>query len=74
MSFTSWFCQTTKLAPRAFESQTIAIWFLADASSQAINDKLHASTPGTESAYFGIIAVAIVGGILLFTVKEPIKN
>ena len=32
-------------------------------------------TPGTESAYFGIIgAVAIVGGILLFTVKEPIKK
>ena len=67
---------TTKLAPRAFESQTIAIWFLADASSQAINAQIaRFYTPGTESAYFGIIgAVAIVGGILLFTVKEPIKK
>lgn len=67
---------TTKLAPRAFESQTIAIWFLADASSQAINAQIaRFYTPATESAYFGIIGVvAIIGGILLFTIKEPIKK
>lgn len=67
---------TTKLAPKAFESQTIAIWFLADASSQAINAQIaRFYTPGTESAYFGIVGVvAIVGAVVLFMIKEPIKN
>lgn len=67
---------TTKLAPKAFESQTIAIWFLADASSQAINAQIaRFYTPGTESMYFGIVGVvAIVGAVLLFTIKEPIKK
>ncbi|EOS7977333.1 peptide MFS transporter [Enterococcus hirae] len=67
---------TTKLAPKAFESQTIAIWFLADASSQAINAQIaRFYTPGTESAYFGIVGVvAIVGAVVLFMIKEPIKK
>ncbi len=44
---------TTKLAPKAFEAQTVAIWLLADAASQAINAQIaRFYTPGTESAYF----------------------
>ena len=31
---------TTKLAPKAFEAQTLAIWLLADAFSQAINAQI----------------------------------
>ena len=31
---------TTKLAPKAFEAQTVAIWLLADAASQALTLKL----------------------------------
>lgn len=67
---------TTRLAPRAFESQTVAIWFLADASSQVINAQIaRFYTPATESAYFGIVGtVAVIGGLLLFLLKEPIKK
>ena len=67
---------TTKLAPKAFEAQTVAIWLLADAASQAINAQIaRFYTPGTESAYFGIVGlVAVVAGILLFIVKKPIQN
>ena len=65
---------TTKLAPKAFEAQTVAIWLLADAASQAINAQIaRFYTPGTE--YFGIVGlVAVVAGILLFIVKKPIQN
>lgn len=67
---------TTKLAPKAFEAQTVAIWLLADAASQAINAQIaRFYTPGTVSAYFGIVGlVAVVAGILLFIVKKPIQN
>ncbi|AQP53464.1 MFS transporter [Vagococcus penaei] len=67
---------TTKLAPRAFESQTLAIWLLADASSQAINAQIaRFYTSSTESAYFGIVGtVAVVAGILLFTGRKPIQK
>lgn len=67
---------TTKLAPKAFEAQTVAIWLLADAASQAINAQIaRFYTPHTESAYFGTIGIiAVVVGILLILVKKPIKR
>ncbi|MGX6962139.1 peptide MFS transporter [Vagococcus xieshaowenii] len=67
---------TTKLAPKAFEAQTLAIWLLADASSQAINAQIaRFYTPATESAYFGIIgAVAVVAAIVLYSIRKPIKQ
>ncbi|EOI07002.1 amino acid/peptide transporter (Peptide:H+ symporter) [Enterococcus moraviensis ATCC BAA-383] len=67
---------TTKLAPKAFESQTVAIWLLADAASQAINAQIaRFYTPQTESAYFGIVGiVAVIAGILLILSKKPIKK
>ena len=57
MSVTSWMSVTTKLAPKAFEAQTLAIWLLADAtSSQAINAQIaRFYTPQTEGAYYGIV-------------------
>lgn len=67
---------TTKLAPKAFEAQTLAIWLLADASSQAINAQISRFyTTQTESAYYGIVgAVAVIAGIILFTIRKPIQN
>ncbi len=67
---------TTKLAPKAFEAQTLAIWLLADASSQAINAQIaRFYTPSTEGMYFGVVgAVAVIGGIILFAVRKPILN
>lgn len=67
---------TTKLSPKAFESQTLAIWLLADAASQVINAQIaRFYTPSTESAYFGIVGlVAVVAGIILFLLKRPIQR
>jgi POT family proton-dependent oligopeptide transporter len=54
---------TTKLAPRAFASQMIGVWYLAVAVGDAIGGQLTrlAGTELSESAYFltlGIVAVA----------------
>lgn len=67
---------TTKLAPKAFESQTVAIWLLADAASQAINAQIAPFyTKNTESAYFGIVGgVAIIAGLVLLMFTKPIKR
>lgn len=67
---------TTKLAPKAFEAQTLAIWLLADASSQVINAQIaRFYTPQTESAYYGIVgAVAVIAGILLYFGRKPIQK
>ncbi|ANZ58488.1 peptide ABC transporter permease [Fructilactobacillus lindneri] len=67
---------TTKLAPKAFGAQMVSMWFLADAAGQAVNSQIaRFYTPGTETAYFGIIGlVAIVASIiLLFFVKPVVK-
>ena len=67
---------TTKLAPKAFEAQTIAIWLLADASSQAINAQIaRFYTPSTEGMYFAVVGgVAVVAGILLYLIRKPIRH
>jgi POT family proton-dependent oligopeptide transporter len=67
---------TTKLAPKAFEAQTLAIWLLADASSQAINAQIaRFYTPQTEGMYYGIVGgVAVVVGIILYLARKPIRN
>ncbi len=66
---------TTKLAPKAFESQTLAIWLLADASSQAINAQItRLYNPQTEGMYFLIIGIiSIIVGLLLYAFKGKIR-
>ncbi|EKK21069.1 Di, tripeptide permease DtpT [Fructilactobacillus florum 8D] len=67
---------TTKLAPKAFGSQMLGMWFLADAAGQAVNSQIaRFYQPGTEIAYFGIIGIiAIIASlILLFFVKPILK-
>lgn len=64
---------TTKLAPVAFRSQMMSMWFLADSAGQAVNAQIvKFYTPGTEIQYFLIVGgVAIVFGIVLcFFVKR----
>jgi POT family proton-dependent oligopeptide transporter len=49
---------TTLLAPRAFRSQTMALWFLAPAAGQAITAQVVQATRGaSDTAYFGGLAV-----------------
>ncbi|WP_391204961.1 peptide MFS transporter [Psychrobacillus sp. L4] len=59
---------TTKLAPAAFAAQTMSLWFLTNASAQAINAQVvKLYTPENEIVYFGIIGVlALVLGLLLY--------
>ena len=49
---------TTLLAPRAFRSQAMALWFLAPAAGQAVTAQLVQVTEGvSDTAYFGGIGV-----------------
>ncbi|WP_284140775.1 MULTISPECIES: peptide MFS transporter [unclassified Virgibacillus] len=67
---------TTKLAPTAFSAQTMSLWFLTNASAQAINAQIvKLYTPETEILYFGVIGgVSILLGILLFTMSPIIQK
>lgn len=67
---------TTKLAPSAFSSQTMSLWFLASAAAQAINAQVvKFYSPATEMAYFGVIGgIAIVLGILLLALSSKIQG
>ncbi|MFC4651490.1 peptide MFS transporter [Lactococcus nasutitermitis] len=65
---------STKLAPMAFQSQMMAMWFLADSTSQVINAQLApVFKPSTEVSFFAIVGfVGILVGIILFLIKKPI--
>lgn len=65
---------STKLAPLAFQSQMVALWFLSDSTSQAVNALITPYfNPQTEIAFFGILGLICIGiGILLFLIKKPI--
>ncbi|GKT04221.1 MFS transporter [Furfurilactobacillus sp. OKN36] len=65
---------TTRLAPKAFRSQMMSMWFLADAAGQAVNAQIvQFYTAKTEVAYFVAIgAVSVILGIILFIFRKPI--
>lgn len=67
---------TTKLAPKAFQSQMMSMWFLADSAGQAVNAQIvKLYTPGNEANYFlGVAIVAIVAGVIMVALVKPIKN
>ncbi|WP_125777451.1 peptide MFS transporter [Antribacter gilvus] len=53
---------TTLLAPRAFRSQAMALWFLAPAAGQAITAQLVQATEGASpTGYFGVIGLVTLG-------------
>jgi len=52
---------TTVLAPRAFLSQMMALWFLAPAAGQAITAQLvQATEDASDTVYFGGLAVVTI--------------
>ena len=64
---------TTRLAPKAFKSQMMSMWFLADAAGQAVNSQIvKYYSSATEVQYFLIIGLISIGfGILMsFLVKR----
>ena len=67
---------TTKLAPRAFQSQMMSMWFLSDAVAQAFNSQLvKLYTPHTEVMYFGIVgAITIVFGVIMVLMVPRLKR
>jgi POT family proton-dependent oligopeptide transporter len=64
---------TTRLAPKAFKSQMMSMWFLADAAAQAVNAQIvKFYSSATEVPYFltiGLVSIAF-GIILMFFVKR----
>ncbi len=67
---------TTKLAPRAFQSSMMSMWFLADSAGQAVNSQIiKFYTPETEIQYFAAIGLfSILFGIVLAFCVKPIKR
>lgn len=67
---------TTKLAPKAFQSQMMSMWFLANASGQAVNAQIvKLYSANTEVAYFLIVGlVSVVFGIVLCFFIKPIHK
>ena len=67
---------TTKLAPKAFQSQMMSMWFLGDAAAQAINAQIvRLYTPANQMMYFAVIGIITVAfGILLGFMVPKIKG
>ncbi|MFC7391486.1 peptide MFS transporter [Scopulibacillus cellulosilyticus] len=67
---------TTKLAPAAFASQTMSVWYLTDASAQAINAQLvKFFNFNTEVVYFTVIGIiSIIIGIILLLLSKKIHG
>ncbi|WLV24516.1 peptide MFS transporter [Aciduricibacillus chroicocephali] len=67
---------TTKLAPAAFASQTMSIWYLSNASAQAINAQLvKFYSINSQVTYFMIIGiVSIVIGFILLVFSKKIHG
>lgn len=64
---------TTKLAPKAFKSQMMSMWFLADSAGQAVNAQIvKYYSSATEVPYFMIVGIVsiVFGIILMFFVKK----
>lgn len=67
---------TTKLAPAAFASQTMSLWFLSNSAAQAMNAQLvKFYTPDNETLYFGLFGgAAIVLAVILFLASKSIHS
>lgn len=67
---------TTKLAPSAFSAQTMSLWFLTNASAQAINAQIVTLySVDTEILYFGIVgSISILLGLALLFLAPMIRR
>ena len=66
---------TTKLAPNAFRSQMMSMWFMADATGQAVNAQIvKFYSSGTEVQYFlAVGVVSVIFGIIMFALVKKIN-
>ena len=67
---------TTKLAPKAFQSQMMSMWFLADSAGQAVNAQIvKYYSSATEIPYFLIVGtVSVIFGAIMFFMVKKIHN
>ncbi|MFD1672911.1 peptide MFS transporter [Agrilactobacillus yilanensis] len=67
---------TTKLAPKAFQSQMMSMWFLGDAMAQAINAQVvKLYSVHSAAMYFGVYgAIVVAFGVILFVGVPRIRN
>ncbi|KRO09217.1 di- tripeptide transporter [Lactiplantibacillus xiangfangensis] len=67
---------TTKLAPKAFASQMMSMWFLTDSVGSALNAQIvKFYSTQTEVPYFAIIGISsVILGIILFAMVPSIKR
>lgn len=67
---------TSHLAPQAFKSQMMSMYFLADAAGQAVNAKIvKFYSSATEVPYFLTIGAISIGvGIILLFFAKPINR
>jgi proton-dependent oligopeptide transporter, POT family len=67
---------TTKLAPKAFASQMMSMWFLTDSVGSALNAQIvRFYSTQTEVPYFAITGiVSVVLGIILFMMVPMING
>ncbi|MBC1565965.1 peptide MFS transporter [Listeria booriae] len=64
---------TTKLAPAAFASQTMSVWFLSDSMAQAFNAQAtQYFNADTEILYFGIFGFGAVAFAILLFLGAPL--
>jgi POT family proton-dependent oligopeptide transporter len=67
---------STKLAPKAFGSQMVALFYLSIAAGSSVAGELAAYySPDNEPAYFGILGgAAIVLGVILFFLTPVLRK
>ncbi|AIY02189.1 dipeptide/tripeptide permease [Arthrobacter sp. PAMC 25486] len=66
----------TKLAPAAFQTQMVALFFLSVSLGTAMSGVLAQwYDPANETPYFLVVGLVSIGfGVLLFLVKKPVKK
>jgi POT family proton-dependent oligopeptide transporter len=67
---------STKLAPEAFKTQMVALFFLSVALGTAMSGTLASYySPAHEVVYFGVLgAIAVVLGLLLLLITRPVSR
>ena len=66
---------TTLLAPRAYQGQAMALWFLAPAAGQAITAQLVQATAETsDTAYFLMMGCVTAGAAIVLFLLAPFMH
>lgn len=67
---------TTKLAPRAFRSQMMSMWFLADAAGQAVNSQIvkYYSSANEVPYFLAVGLVSVLFGIVMCCLAKRIHH